>query len=177
MITNPLLSLLIILVSLGIIGCQEGINPNKPEWDIPIRNHDLSYTPFNPTLDHPDFIICDSTKIKSGRNQILYRGGLEQLHQDLRSAYKLESAYRSFTGYVVVRFIMNCNSELGRYRAESLHLDFSSAQAPPNFVNHILDIFKNSNHWDRRLNTPSEQEYSKFINIKFKDGQIQHVLR
>ena len=145
-------------------------------YEIPSRNHDLSYIPYDADLDNPDYIVCDSTRIGSGRNRLQYPGGNKQLREVIQDQYQYQSAYAAYNGYIMIRFLVNCEGTSGRYRVEALNLDFSRAEAPPGLVNHTKEIIKNLDAWVKVKNPNGKEEYSKFINLKIENGQIQHVL-
>lgn len=148
---------------------------NKP-YEIPTRNHDLGYIPYVSDMDDPNFIICDSTKILSGRNRIKYAGGRDKLIEDIVSKSHLDRISKSFTGYIVIRFIVNCNSETGRYRAQALNPDFTPAKVSPDLVNQSIALIKDLDQWIKSTGMADRNEYSKYINLKIENGQIQHVL-
>lgn len=164
-----------ILLSLFAIGCSNHEVENTPKFEIPIRTHDLSYIPFDASLDDPNYIICDTAAIKSGRSRLKYIGGANKFRQDITSKYLFKQKYNSFNGYIVIRFIINCNNEAGRFRAQSLDLDFSPLNAPAELLTQSINLAKNLNNWTRPK-TDTKEEYSKFINLKMNNGQIQYVL-
>ncbi|MBX2814618.1 MAG: hypothetical protein KTR24_01415 [Saprospiraceae bacterium] len=170
------LPLIILLLTFSTFACLQSQANHQPKYKIPIVTHDLSYIPFDPLLDDPNFQICDSTKISSGRNRLQYAAGRNTLRSDIVSRFSPQSAYESFNGYIVIRFLANCKGQTGRYRAASLHLDFSPAQAPSNLEQHAKEVVMGLNNWSRATETNANAEYSKFINLKIKNGKIDHVV-
>lgn len=173
---NLFLGSCFIVLPLLFISClNERIVP-AANYEIPLTKHDVSYIPYNIKPDNPNYIICDSTNIRSGRNRLQYIGGSNQLKQDIIASYSFKPAYQSFNGYIVVRFLVNCKDQSGRYRAQSLHLDFSPVTAPSDLLASTLALVQSLDNWTKSPTKDSKSEYSKFINIKFSHGQIQHVL-
>ena len=172
-----------VLVSIFMLSCVEGnagnsnINSSKKDaFDIPIVHHDLSYIPFDPQLDDINFTVCDSNGIVSGRSYLKYASGRSQLIDDIQSNYEFKQAFADFDGFVIVRFLMNCKGEYGRYRSQSLHLDFTPQEAPEGLNEHLMDVIKGLDNWTKLLTREPQTEYSKYINLKISDGQIEHVL-
>ncbi len=157
-------------------GCFENAINQNTKNEIPVRHHDLSYIPFDAKTDNPDFIVCDSTTISSGRNRLQYANGNSKLIDDIKSKFTYKQAYESFNGYIVIRFLVNCKSNSGRYRAQALNLDFSPSNAPSDLVEHLLKLIKSLDNWTKRSTNDLTKEYSKFINLKINNGKIQHVL-
>lgn len=143
---------------------------------MPTINHDVGYIPFDVTTDDDQYVICDSTQIYSGRNKIQYPGGSQQLREHLASLYQYKEAYQDFSGYIVVRFLVNCVKEFDRYRVQSLHLDFSRADAPASMVEHMKSIVKNIDSWIIEDSEEARKEYMKYVNLKVQNGRIQDVL-
>ena len=167
---NIFLPILYILLSLFSLGCLKESTVQLPSMD-----HDLSYIPYDAKFDNPNYIICDSTKIYSGRNGLQYIGGPKKLREDITSKYLSNQVYDTFSGYIVIRFLVNCEGKSGRYRAQSLNLDFSPLRAPSDLLNNSIELFKSLDYWTKPYINDS-REYSKFINLKISNGKIQHVL-
>ncbi len=165
------------LLVLGLFMCSKNKNEkNHSEFKNPIVNHDVSYTPFNENLDNPDFRVCDSTDIRSGRNRLKYIGGIEKLEKDICNSYKVKTAYKSFSGFIVIRFIVNCKNRRGRYRVQSLDYNFSPKNASSDIADYVMKLIKGLNQWEKSTSSDPETEYSKFINIRIENGQIKHIL-
>ncbi|MEO0337823.1 MAG: hypothetical protein AAF242_01285 [Bacteroidota bacterium] len=165
-----------LFISLIIYSCS--LNPNKAplEYELPTVKHDLGYIPFDSNIDDEGFTVCDSTNINSGRNRLQYTGGSDQLRADIRANYQSNTAYADFSGYVVIRFIVNCNGKSGRYRAQSLNLDFSPSKENPDLLKNSITLIQDLDQWVKSPKYDDQTEYSKFINLKIDHGQLQHVL-
>ncbi len=169
----PILCISLILSSLGCLENKAALNN---AYEIPSRNHDLSYTPFDATKDNPNYVICDSTNIGSGRNRLQYIGGKNKLKHDMMSKFLYRKEYEKFTGYIVIRFLVNCEGKSGRYRGELLNLDFSPSSSSSNILNYAIELVKSLDTWKKASGADSKKEYSKYINLKISNGEIQHVL-
>lgn len=167
---------LFILLSLFSLGCLKDNVVHTSQYEIPSMGHDLSYIPYDAKFDDPNYIICDSTKINSGRNRLRYIGGTNKLRKDITSKYLYSQEYETFSGYIVIRFLVNCEGKSGRYRAQFLNLDFSPLSAPSDLLKYSIELVKSLDSWTKSSVYDSKEEYSKFINLKIKNGKIQHVL-
>ena len=170
------LGILSIFLSLFSSGCFKDSVAAGSKYKIPIVNHDLSYIPYDAKVDQADFVICDSTDFRSGRNGIQYIGGSNKLREDINSNFVSNKKYETFNGYVVIRFLVNCEGKSGRYRTQSLNLDFSPVKAPSGLLSQTTQLIKNLDTWEKHSLNDSRMEFSKFINLKFNNGQIQHIL-
>lgn len=164
------------LLSLMLLGCLPERTVSVAKDEIPTTNHNIGFTPFDAAQDDQNFRVCDSTKIASGRNSVRYLDGANKLREDIASNYVFDPAYASFNGYVMVRFMVNCEGKSGRYRAQALKLDFSPVEAPSHLVVQIKTLIKRLDNWTKPAAAKEGQEYSKFINLKIENGKIQHIL-
>lgn len=163
------------LLLLMTIACLNNDRQENSLFEIPTVDHDLGFIPFEKELDDANYVICDSTEINSGRNRVQYIGGNNKFRQDIESGFTFKKSYALFNGYIVLRFMVNCEGDVGRYRARALNIDFSPSSAPSDLVNHSVDLIKSLDNWTKREDN-DEREYSKFINLKFNNGKIQHIL-
>lgn len=168
---------LLFVVLLFICGCtNQTDNKIVQKSTIASSRHDVGYTPIDLKLDDENFVVCDSTRIYSGRNRIQYADGSAALKKECMAKFVFKPAYKPFNGYIVVRFMINCQGETGRFRAESLDLDFSTKKCSPDLLEHSIQIVKNIDTWVKSSQYGEKREYSKYINFKFKNGKIEHVL-
>ena len=174
--TQNMKNVLFILLALYSFSCSIDKPAATTHFEIPVRNHHLSYIPYDASVDHPDYIICDSTKVNSGRNRLKYTDGTAQLKEDIQSSFVYDPSYASFNGYIVIRFLVNCEGQSGRYRTQSLQLVFSPSGVPSDLLTHTIGIIKSLDNWTKSPKYDRREEYAKFINLKFENGKIQHVL-
>jgi len=161
---------------IATVGCSNHVIQKIPDDELLNTNHDVGYIPYNSEGDNKNFIVCDSTNIASGRNRIQYASGTLKLNEEILSNFVYKEEYNSFNGFVVIRFLVNCKGETGRYRAEALNYDFSSANSPGSLLSSTINIIKDLDSWTKSTQKDITTEYSKYINLRFKDGQIQNVL-
>ncbi len=143
-------TLFILILSLSF-GCKKNNIEPATEFDYPTVNHDLSYIPFDSTVDNPDFIVCDSTAIGSGRNRLQYIGGINKLTEDISSQFSQQQKYDFYDGYIVIRFIVNCDGKSGRYRAQALNLDFSQKIETTDILEYTISLIQNLDHWAKYI--------------------------
>ncbi len=167
---------LCVLLSLYFIGCIDNNVVLTSKHEITSIDHDLSYIPYDARFDNSNYNICDSTGISSGRNRLKYIGGTSKLRKDITSKYLYNHEYGTFSGYIVVRFLVNCEGKSGRYRGRSLNLDFSPVNAPADLLKYSIELVKSLDTWIKSSGKDSRKEYSKYINLKINNGRIQHVL-
>lgn len=132
-------------------------------------------TPFNSTIDDVNFKLCDSLDTLHKRAYVKYNGGNKALKKALITGYKLQSKYKLYNGYFIIRFVVNCNDIAGRFRIESLDSNFNLANPPKELKTHILTVFKNLKNWQHPFYEGKHYDGYKFITVKVTNGQIQLV--
>jgi len=130
-------------------------------------------THFNPKIDNPDFNFCDSTDVLHKRAQVRYKGGRKALQEELSKNYEIKPSYKSYSGYFIVRFAVNCKGEAGRFRIEGHDSDFNLAKCPDELEVHIRSLVKNLKHWRHAFYHGKDYDCYSFFIIKIENGQIQ----
>jgi hypothetical protein len=131
--------------------------------------------PFLSEIDDPAFLLCDSTQILHSRGALKYAN--KSFTSDVKRMYEFKSQYKNFSGYVVIRFIINCDNTMGRFRAEPLDYDFMSIECPPDLKNHLISIVKELSNWKHTSDKFKSSDCSKYINFKISNGQIESILQ
>jgi hypothetical protein len=149
-----------------IFGCQ---NSKKPQQ---YYENQIGDTPFDKTRDNPSFKFCDSTKVLHKRAYITYSGGKKALEEELIKKYIFQPNYKTFSGYFIIRFAVNCNNETGRFRMEVLDTNFTKTNCPEDLKNHILSLSKSLKNWNHVFYRGKDYDGYRFINIKMKHGKI-----
>ncbi|MBT8232380.1 MAG: hypothetical protein HKO66_01170 [Saprospiraceae bacterium] len=128
--------------------------------------------------DDDGFKVCYNEKIFPyyyGRSPARFTSGKDTLRQMILDQFN-NNGYTSISGYVTIRFIINCKGEIGRFRTEEVGIDFKKVNFNDYTVNHLLDIVRSLEDW-----TPIEfadANYDSFYHITFKiiNGEIVEIL-
>ena len=157
---------------LGACTQTNKVNEEKKEY-----SHDVGDILFDSRTDDPTFALCDSTKIITRRKALAYEGDRSKIGQAFLDKFKFRPEFEPFTGYITVRFIVNCNNESGRFRAQSLDLDFSLKEAPESLKRHLIEMVQSLSGWNHAYEKDAAFDITKFINFKITKGQIENVLQ
>ncbi|MEO1033650.1 MAG: hypothetical protein AAFX55_19860 [Bacteroidota bacterium] len=159
------LSIFIIIAS--ILSC----NHNQDTQTV--YKDQIGDTSFDPNLDDINFKFCDSTNVLHKRTLVRYDGGLKALENDLISSFKPKPSHKAFNGYFIIRFAINCNNELGRYRMEILDSNFNITECPEDMKQDLLAVFKNLKKWSHPFYEGKSYDGYTFYTIKIKNGTIE----
>ncbi len=155
-----------LIVTLLVFGCQ---NLKKVQKDY---ENQIGDTPFDKTRDNPNFKFCDSTKVLHKRAYIRYSGGEKALEEELIKKYNFQPNYRTFSGYFIIHFAVNCNNKTGRFRMEILDTNFRKTNCPEGLESQILSLAKSLENWHHAFYRGKDYDGYRFINIKMKNGKI-----
>jgi len=140
-------------------------------------SHDVGDILFDAVLDDPAFLLCDSTKIITSRSALAYQGNRSAIAQVVKNQFILQPEYSTFSGFIVVRFIVNCKDQPGRFRLETLGMDFQRNECPKALTKHILSIIQELYAWSHYMPRYAKYDCAKFLNLKIVDGKIMDVIQ
>ncbi len=134
----------------------------------------------NPKLDDPTFELCHGDE---------YVAQYFNYAEDFPFVAEKDSLIRLFqstyvpvnkkgqSGYVRIRFIVNCKGESGRFRITESDFNYQPFQFKRKIIKQLYDITKNIEKWDvisDEVNGP--RDYYMYLIFKIKDGQLIEIL-
>ncbi|WP_034060942.1 hypothetical protein [Lacinutrix jangbogonensis] len=162
-------------IFLFLIGVTFLCSCNQTEKKSQNYQNQIGDTPFDVNLDDANFQLCDASNTLHKRAYVKYDGGYKAIQKELNENYKFQTKYNSFNGYFIIRFVINCKDEAGRFRMEVLDGTFNLANPSKELQIHILDIFKDLKKWKHPFYEGKDYDGYKFITLKIVNGQIQLV--
>jgi hypothetical protein len=93
-----------------------------------------------------------------------------------REIFEAETNVYPFDGYVIVRFLVNCDAEVGRLRIESLDDGFMEQEAPEGLMSLIKKSVKALDQWIITNPANVGKDHSKYMNFKIKNGQVDAII-
>ena len=146
----------------------------KPVFDIGEYGYDVGDIAFDPAQDDPSFKLCSEPNNIYGRGAIVLDSG--NAFDILQEQFVFSSEYSEFSGFIMIRFIMNCNGETGRFRTYPMNFDFSPNHGPSSLINQILDLVTDLKGWRHRHAEHQDQDCTKYINFKIQNGKIDAII-
>jgi hypothetical protein len=135
------------------------------------------HIPFDPKLDDPAFSICEvealhpyySTNAKNRKDK-------RELVSYFSTNVKIVKNAESESGFVVIRFIINCQGQTGRFRMESFDKNYQPLTFNKGITDQLLMSTKNLKDW-----IPGQFENRMFDSyfyfcFKIKNGKLIDVL-
>lgn len=129
---------------------------------------------FDPSLDDPSFKICDSQRVYQYYNMFSYYSRHKREIADyFMSGYK---AAASGTGYLTIRFIINCAGSAGRFRIYQLDSNYRECRLPEEIIGPVMKLLKSYKGWEPGSSQGKMYDTYQYIMFKLKKGAIECIL-
>lgn len=133
---------------------------------------------FNPALDAHDFVLCNGeewVKQYFHSNQgLLYEGEKKALQDQIMQAYVPIKTDQS--GWIRIRFIVNCNGETGRFRVISSDQHYQEQVFDKRITDQLLRITKSLDGWMVFSENEKPQDYYQYLIFKIERGNLIELL-
>lgn len=127
--------------------------PTKAQGNLPKADQlpeDVGDIAFNPKIDKANFYLCHKDFIIQYYNfSTSYKGGGKAIKEFILNHYVYKPAYKLISGFITIRFVINCKGETGRFRVSHLDSDYKNVLINKDLVAQMLRLCKSLNHWIR----------------------------
>lgn len=154
-----------------LVSCSE-LKENKEYFN------DLGEIPFNAQFDDKNFKVCheDITfPFNYGGIGLIYKGQKKELVKTIIENFNYPKT-KGQTGYITIRFIINCEGKTGRFRVTEMGFDLKSKKFDKNITSQILDITKSQDGWKAFERNKKTWDYQQYLTFKFEDGILKDIL-
>jgi hypothetical protein len=129
-------------------------------------------------LDDPAFKLCnDEVFLKQYFN---FSQGLQYEGEMLKIKEQFELAYVPVdvneTGWVRIRFVVNCRGESGRFRMICSDENYESREFDTRITDQLMAITKALDGWKPLPDSENPDEYYQYLIFKIKNGDIIEIL-
>jgi hypothetical protein len=132
----------------------------------------------DPKSDELAFKLCNSEMLTKQYfhvgEGIQYDGEMFKIREVFRSKYKSVNINQS--GWVRIRFIVNCRGEAGRYRMIESDQNYQSRAFDGRITDQLLTITKSLDGWKQLPDAENSHDYYQYLIFKIKDGDLLEVL-
>lgn len=149
-------------------------NDFLPEENMYFRS--AEYIDPEKALGDKNFSVCDEDFIIQYYNpdRARYSEGKNGLRQHIRSRYK-NKGY-SDSGYLNIRFVINCKGEAGRYLIHQNDLNLNPTKLDPNMVDQLFDITTELKTWHPNYTHDAYRDSYMYISYRIEHGNITEIL-
>jgi hypothetical protein len=108
-------------------------------------------------------------------NRAEFKGGKRAIWNFVKPKMDLER-WPDASGYLTIRFVVNCNGEAGRFTTDQADFDFNPKQFDKDLVNHFYQILKENKDWSPCIIRGENRDAYTYITFKLKDGKLIEIL-
>lgn len=134
---------------------------------------------FDKRTDDPDFKRC----IPENKYAYQYYNdskGFQYKGEKLAIIEKLAktdlTADGKFNGYIVVRFLVNCEGKTGLFRVKQIDSEYHEVNQDNQLKDKLLSFTKSLNAWIPKEIEGKKIDYYQYINYKIVDGKVSEIL-
>jgi len=121
---------------------------------------------FDPKLDDANFFLCNERFIPEGYQvDTIYEGEAWMVVEQLKAGFQYDERFKG-SGYVTVRFVVNCKGETGRYRVLQVDDHYQPTEFSEPLLNHLLLLTKGLKEW--KAGEYRGQRFDSYEHIIFK---------
>jgi len=168
--------LIVIILALCVTSCDK---QPKVENFIPTENAftvDSHYIDPAKALRSEGFEVCDENYILQYYNpeRATYSKGKNGLRNFILSNYKNKNYTDS--GYLNIRFVINCKGEAGRYVIHENDLNLEPKTFTKDLKNQLFELTTQLKKWNPNFTRDLERDSYMYISYRIENGNITEIL-
>ena len=146
---------------------------------IPKENkftHSAEYIDPEKSLLSEDFKVCNEEHIIQYYNpqRATYIEDKNGLRKFILSNYKNKNYTDS--GYLNIRFVINCNGETGRYVLHQNNLDLEPINFNPDLVKQLFNLTTQLKKWNPNYTRNAYRDSYMYISYRIEHGEITEII-
>ena len=133
--------------------------------------------PFDRNMDDPDFTLCRPYFISPQYywDKFNYGGEMSAIKTEFEEKYDFPKSTGQ-TGFLTVRFIVNCKGRTGRFRTFSVNSNLKEYSFKKEITNKLLEITRSLTEWKIQVSDGGlPRDYYQYLTFKLVDGRIQEI--
>jgi hypothetical protein len=131
---------------------------------------------FNKEIDTTEFEPCKRNQIIHWYTyEVKYKGDSKAIYDECLNSI-LPDQNNQFTGYIIVRFVVNCKGKTGWFRANALTTDFLPVNCPKVILDKFIIYVKNLKGWKNANYEGVNYDSYMYLNFKLINGKIINIL-
>ncbi len=131
---------------------------------------------FDASQDHPDFKLCNPKELVHSRVSLGYEGGRKRIEVICKEVINESEMSFPYNGYVLVRFLVNCDGASGRFRIETMDYGFNEQECPKELVSLIENAVRSLDEWVVEKPENVGKDHSKYLNFKIINGRVDAII-
>ena len=171
---------MLVRVFYGIIFCGCLATCNNPNNKV--YSEHVGDIEYDSKIDTSNFELCNVTKYRGNSFQYYsFSKGLQYSGEKIEIVNFFEDNYlmpemTGESGYVTIRFIVNCHGQTGRFRVQEMNLNLTSRRFDERIVNKLYDLTILLDGWEIQKLEGTPVDYYQYLLFKIENGQLIEIL-
>lgn len=163
---------LILAALLFVTACRSGNFPNDAGYPA----HVGDITP-DSTQDDPGFTVCRETYIPQYYSiETGFEGEKPAIERHFRANFAKNKRWKGESGFITIRFVVNCRGQTGRFRMQEMGTDMKPKQFPRDLSGQLLELTRSLKGWRPGQSQIKALDYYQYLTFKIADGDIAEIL-
>lgn len=130
---------------------------------------------FDADVDDPTFKVCNDTLVLQYYN---FGKGMQYKGEKTRidSAFANVISDQKDSGYITIRFVVNCKGETGWFRVQQMDFDYTERSFSAETVKQLLEITKRLDGWGVGSFRDVAYDYYQYLTFKFQNGKLVGIM-
>jgi len=165
--------LLVLIVICNNISAQTKAERYKGVDSFPSNTGDIA---FNTALDDPSFTVCNPQIVLQYYNTTsYYKQHKREIEHYFKSHYQPGTETADQSGYVTIRFIINCSGQTGRFRMYELDTGYKPFTFHSAISDQLMKLAKNLQGWQPAVYKGKTYDSYQYITFTLKKGLIECI--
>lgn len=133
---------------------------------------------FDKNIDDPNFKPCDESRVFQYYNfgkGLQYKGEKPAIDQYFKNKARL-SERAGESGFLTIRFIVNCEGKTGRFRVMGMDAQYQEKQFEKSVVDALLFLTRQLDGWVVAHDDKNKFDYYQYLTFKLEDGKLIEIM-
>lgn len=134
---------------------------------------------FDARIDDPNFKVCDENQIFQYYNfgkGLNYKGEKIKINEHFKTYFKSDNSIND-SGYLTIRFIVNCKGATGRFRVLGMGTDYKEKVFNESLSSQLLQLTKQLNGIVGEFEGEGIPfDYYQYLTFKLENGKLIEIM-
>ncbi|HEY0741005.1 MAG TPA: hypothetical protein VGD40_06055 [Chryseosolibacter sp.] len=157
------------------VAVLQGCAHREKIQDYPLQVGDIT---FNAGEDDPVFKVCNEDQVAQYYN---FGKGVNYKGEKLKIVDHFQHGFRPSTksdesGFITIRFIVNCHGETGRFRWQEMDENFNEKVFDEDIRGQLLDLTRQLDGWGISQYEGKAYDYYQYLTFKIESGKLVEIM-
>ncbi len=138
----------------------------------------IGWIPFDAKVDDPNFKVCDELNIEEYYQvNPLYGEGMASIRNYFFSHKQQLETLCQKDGYIIVRFVINCQGQTDRFRSSFMSMTYSDeSTVNTELQRKVVQLVRAMGIWTPGTNNGKTYDCYQHLKLIFKNSQLVDIL-